>query len=327
MGDILEARRDETETRFEQLQERLITAEALARDKACVYATGSFGRGEASKYSDLDLFIVSRGSLDKPALSNLDEICLKAELIEATRTLAIPEFSGDGEYLAHYTKQELIERLGEPHDDAINTFTARLLLVLESRPLLGQAIYRETINDVIARYWRDFADHRNEFIPGFLANDILRLWRTFCVNYEARTTTEPEEKRAKRKVKNYKLKHSRLLTCYSALLYLLAVYQSKGSVHPQDVVEMTQLSPTSRLQWLLTQESCREAYDTIGRLMCQYRLFLDTTNCSESELVARFFDREARKKYSESENTFGDLMFTALCRVGKGNRFHRLLMV
>jgi hypothetical protein len=327
MGDILEARRDETKTRFEQLQERLAVAEELSRDKACVYATGSFGRGEASKYSDLDLFIVGRGSIDHPELSNLDEICLKAELIEATRTLAIPEFSGDGEYLVHYTKQELIETLGEPHDDAINTFTARLLLLLESRPLLGEAIYREAINDVIARYWRDFADHKNEFIPAFLANDILRLWRTFCVNYEARTTTEPEEKRAKRKAKNYKLKHSRLLTCYSALLYLLAVYQSKQSVPPQDAVEMTQLTPTRRLEWLLGQDSCREAHDTIDKLLQQYRLFLDATNCSESDLVARFLDRAARKKYSESENTFGDLMFTALCRVGRGNRFHRVLMV
>jgi hypothetical protein len=55
-------------------------------------------------------------------------------------------------------------------------------------------------------------------VPAFLANDILRIWRTFCVNYEARTETEPAEKKAKRKLKNYKLEHSRLLTCYSALL-------------------------------------------------------------------------------------------------------------
>ena len=40
---------------------------------------------------------------------------------------------------------------------------------------------------------------KDEFMPAFLANDILRLWRTFCVNYEARTQTEPAEKKAKRK--------------------------------------------------------------------------------------------------------------------------------
>jgi hypothetical protein len=62
---------------------------------------------------------------------------------------------------------------------------------------------------VVEAYWRDFLDHRQAFVPTFLTNDILRLWRTFCVNYEARTQTEPARKKAKRKLKNYKLKHRR----------------------------------------------------------------------------------------------------------------------
>jgi hypothetical protein len=75
--------------------------------------------------------------------------------------------------------------------------------------------YKHVIEEVIAAYWRDYDDHKNEFVPAFLANDILRLWRTFCVNYEARTSTDPPHQRAKRRLKNYKLKHSRLLTSYS----------------------------------------------------------------------------------------------------------------
>jgi hypothetical protein len=77
------------------LQERLRTAEAIVETKACVYATGSFGRLEASQHSDLDLFIVGkkdgkRGSL----LKRLDEICLKADLIEVTRELGSRNFPG-----------------------------------------------------------------------------------------------------------------------------------------------------------------------------------------------------------------------------------------
>src|SRR5258708_26171175 len=67
MGEVLEARRSETTSRFEQLQKRLKDAEELAAGKACVYATGSFGRGEASKHSDLDLFIVGRLDKDRRA--------------------------------------------------------------------------------------------------------------------------------------------------------------------------------------------------------------------------------------------------------------------
>jgi predicted nucleotidyltransferase len=169
-------------------------ADRIARGKACVYATGSFGRGEASKHSDLDLFILGRGD-GKPgldgkegsALSRLDEILVKAELIEVTRQLKIPEFSGDGRWLVHYSLYDFTHTLGTPEDDVTNTFTARLLLLLESCPLVEDAVYKEVTNDVIAAYWRDYEDHKSAFMPAFLANDILRLWRTFCVNYEART--------------------------------------------------------------------------------------------------------------------------------------------
>jgi predicted nucleotidyltransferase len=327
MGEVLETRRSETASRFEQLQKQLSAADKLAADKACVYATGSFGRGEASKYSDLDLFIVGRADKNRRELSNLEEIRIKADLIEATQTLGIPEFSGDGEYLIHYTKQELVETLGKPHDDASNTFTARLLLLLESKPLLEEKVYREAISDVIAAYWRDYADHKSEFIPAFLANDILRLWRTFCVNYEARTFTEPAEKRAKRKLKNYKLKHSRLLTCYSALLYLLATYTTGKTVDPEDAVHMTALSPTGRLEWLLTQSHIAAAYQTVRELLEHYERFLAATDYSEEELVGRFLDAEKSKEYSHSANELGNLTFRALELIGQGNPFHRLLVV
>ena len=229
-ANLLIARWAETDRRLSKIQDSLKDAAKIAGGKGCVYATGSFGRGEASQFSDLDLFIVGRTLDDRRALGNLDEICIKAELVDATRKLRIPDFSGDGAYLVHYTIDELVDALGTSKDDANNTFTARLLLLLESRPLIGEKVYTKAIDDVIAAYWRDFEDHKKEFIPAFLSNDILRLWRTFCVNYEANTRTDPVEKKAKRKVKNYKLKHSRLLTCYLALLYLLAVFKTHKTV-------------------------------------------------------------------------------------------------
>ncbi len=165
MGEVLDNRRAETTARFRSLQNELTEAEALAAGKGCVYATGSFGRGEASRYSDLDLFIVGLTAKGQRALSRLVEIRIKADLIEATQKLKITEFSGDGEYLTHYTEEELVQTLGKPHDDASNTFTARLLLLLESKPVLGNDVYRDVINSVVAAYWRDYAGRENAFIP------------------------------------------------------------------------------------------------------------------------------------------------------------------
>jgi hypothetical protein len=327
MGEVLEARRAETDARFQQLQAALGAAEKLAGQKACVYATGSFGRREASKYSDLDLFIVGLGDRNRRELSKLEEICIEADLIEATQKLGIPEFSGDGEYLVHYTQQDLIETLGKPDDDASNTFTARLLLLLESRPLLGASTYEKVITNVIAPYWRDYTDHKNDFIPAFLANDILRLWRTLCVNYEARTSKEPKEKQAKRKLKNYKLKHSRLLTCYSALLYLLAIFGGQGTVHPDDAINMTRMSPTARLGWLLKQAQIAAAHVKIQNLLDHYEKFLAATDYPEEDLIALFLDPEKSNEYMRSANTLGDLTFQAIEIIGQRSPFHRVLVV
>jgi hypothetical protein len=333
LGELSD-RRLQTESRLVTLREKLEPAKTIAAGKACVYATGSFGRGEASIHSDLDLFIVGKkngrpgpdgkeGSL----LKRLDDIRIKAELIDVTRDMGIPEFSGDGRYLVHYSVHDFTKTLGTPEDDVTNTFTARLLLLLESRALVEDAVYAEILEEVIAAYWRDFEDHKTDFMPAFLANDVLRLWRTFCVNYEARTARAPEREKAKGKIKNYKLKHSRLLTCYSALLSLLATFGAKGCVNPTDALDMITLTPTQRLELLRDDSGLSDARSIIGTLLEQYERFLEATNSDEQQLVDRFMDQRQSREYMNAAYQFGDSVFEALNRMGEGNRFHRLLVV
>ncbi len=135
LGELLKERRKKTAERFAEFQAQLSEAKTLCETEACVYATGSFARGEASDHSDLDLFIVAKGKADGKdrGLSKLNEIIVKADLIQATRELNLPEFSGDGEYLTCHTIKELTGTLGGPKDDVTNTFTARLLLLLRKQ--------------------------------------------------------------------------------------------------------------------------------------------------------------------------------------------------
>lgn len=326
VGNLSERRRS-TKKRLRELRRFLRNAESIAANKACAYATGSFGREEASEHSDLDLFIVGKHSDGGSQLKRLDEICIKADLIEATRYFKIPEFSGDGRYLAHYSVGELTRTLGTPEDDVTNTFTARLLLLLESRPVLGEEVHREVIEEVVAAYWRDYPDHKRNFRPAFLANDILRLWRTFCVNYEARTKRVPEREKAKGKIKNYKLGHSRLLTCYSALLYLLEVHRTRKTVHPSDAIHIAGITPTERLEWLIAESKLPGARQAIRDLLDQYEKFLEVTDCPEERLIERFLDKTVSKDLMSDAYTFGDLMFAALTIVGEGSGLYRLLVV
>jgi predicted nucleotidyltransferase len=325
MGELLDARRRRTAERLEELRANVANGEALVRGRACVYLIGSFARGEASEHSDLDLFIVGRGGEER--LNPLDGICLKADLIRATERMGLPPFSGEGEYLQLHTVSELLDTLGTPKDDSSNTLTARLLLLLESRPLFGADVFDDVVEKVIEKYWRDFHRHSKSFIPAFLANDILRLWRTFCVNYEARTKTDSSEKNAKRKLKNYKLKHSRLLTCYSALAYLLVIHKRASTVRQDDAKHMVSLSPTERIEWISQQLEGRSVTEKTGEILQIYEHFLGTTAAPEQELVQRFMEPEEARPMVDEASQLGRAMYELLATLGNGSDFYRLLVV
>ncbi|HEY0758942.1 MAG TPA: nucleotidyltransferase domain-containing protein [Acidisarcina sp.] len=327
MGVVLDSRRAYTDQRISALGEHLGLAEALCEGRACVYATGSFGRGEAHESSDLDVFIVGHGSKENRDLSRLDEIKIKAQLILATEEVNIERFDGDGKYLEHYTVRELTSTLGKADDDVSNTFTARLLLLLESKPLLAPPVYVAVIENVIDAYWIDYPQNKTDFTPAYLANDILRLWRTFCVNYEARTSREPASKNAERKLKNYKLKYSRLLTCYSGLLYLLALHVRNATVHRQDAMAMISLTPTQRLEWLLSQPDLSDAHDGVLALIRSYEHFLEVTRQPKLELLKIFSDAQDSKRHYVEASAFGDLVFEVIQKIGQGKKLHRLLLV
>lgn len=325
-------RRKNVSGRIDELRSHLTSASSKIAGKACVYATGSFGRLEAGPESDLDLFIVGLDEGDrkkkiyKSKLSNLDATLVKADLISATRTMGIKDFDGDGKYLAHFSVNEIADSLGEPDDDSKNTLTSRLLMLLESTPLLDDGVYPQVIDELLYKYWRDYADHKSDFVPAFFGNDIIRLWRTFCVNYEARTEREPDELKMKGKIKNYKLKHSRVLTCYSALIYMLEVFNRDKNVSPEAAREMVALTPTQRLEWLKENSSNTEVGPKIDQLLALYEDFLRST-ANEDELGARLMDSKLKSTFSQSTYKFGDTIFEIMSLIGNQNRLHRLLVV
>ncbi len=325
MTEIIKQRRESNSQRLRKLSKSLADVEGKADGVACIYVIGSFGRGEASSHSDLDAFIVGRhteNTEELPALAH----DIKNTLMAACAKQGFPEFDRGGDFLNHHTVDHLVKTLGKPEDDAENTFTARLLLLLESRPLIGGDFYDGVLDEVIEAYWRDYKKHKDAFMPMYLANDILRLWRTFCINYEARTHTEPAEKKAKRKLKNYKLKHSRLLTCYSALAYLLTVYKNTGTVHPQDALAMIKMLPTQRLEWI-AEIGAPVAKGHVADVLDRYSRFLVGTDHSETELIETFMDRQSAAPYKKDQSALGNSIYNLLKEIGEDSDFFRLLVV
>lgn len=312
------------------IREKLQCTEGLLKGKACIYATGSFGRGEAGKNSDLDLFIASVYSSceddNNKRLNNLDEILLKSQLITTVRQLKLPEFDGDGEYLKQHTVYDLKKNLGKSKDDYENTFTARLLLLLESTLIVGDVVYDEIIDEIVKVYWRDFNDHPCDFKPMFLANDIQRLWRTLCVSYEAKRPNPPgkaDNETSKARVKNYKLKFSRVLTCYSMILCLLYEYGERRTILHERLVELVKTTPINRVIWLNKQGSSASLQSTLDL----YSQFLEQTSCSNDELADILNDKTEREKRFKEANDFSLNIAEAMLDIGKENDLLQRLIV
>ena len=287
----------------------------------CIYVTGSFGRLEASKYSDLDLFFVEGsdpGNGEPP--SGYDP--LMDALTSKCRDLGFPEFSGDGEYLkVHYLK-DMRDSLGGPDDDYQNRFTARLLLLLESLPIYNKSLYERVVCEITSSYFRDYKGHEEDFHPTFLVNDILRFWKTLCLNYEYRRNTPAtgEKETSKSALRNLKLRFSRMLTCFS-LVIPLAVPRS--SIGPEECMQLMQERPLERLKAVATQSKKPKLWDDIAR---DYGWFLELTGQPRDQTLNWIGSSENRKEAFDLSRRFGDTMYKLLVTVASPQTLRYLVI-
>jgi predicted nucleotidyltransferase len=266
-----------------------------------IYVTGSYGRLEAREDSDLDLFFVSKATapIDRTTKTLVD-----AELIRITQTLGFPAFSNDAQYLEIHLLDEMLEKLGGPEDDFKNFFTARMLLLLESRPVFGDANYKLIIEKIIDSYFRDFHGHTGDFRPLFLVNDVLRFWKTMCLNYEnKRNRDQDRANKNKHHLKNLKLKFSRLLICFSTIIPLFASRTSSR----EEVLNLTGIPPLQRLFNLVKTDEQERLYNQLVEL---YEFFLDVT--SKPDIVDWIGVRENRRSVFPHADEFGTTMFEFL---------------
>lgn len=319
-----------SEKRLAELEKRLLPIDGLLADESlCIYATGSYGRLEAWEKSDIDLFFLCDGDQITRKFSDLKFIRLAAELIDVTEEMGFPEFSKDGRFLEIQYVDQMEEMLGSPEDDGENAFTARMLLLLESRPIYGSGLYKELLGRIIDFYYRDLPGHEDDFEPVFLVNDILRFWRTLTLNYEharfeiSRIDNEDEqvEARAESALKNYKLKVSRLSTCFSMVAHLasrdLPILQS-------DVLALSQLTPRQRFEGLFG--SSKSADELLPEMLATYDTFLDRVQRPEGELLEDFRDPVRRKELMADAAKFGDEIFELLEDLAPRDRFRRLVV-
>lgn len=315
--------------RLLELRHRIAGASAmLGEQPLSVYVTGSYGRLEAWAESDIDLFFLHGGSDDEGPFPYTTFIRIAAALIDSTQAMQFPAFTGDGEYLEVHYVGEMERVLGGREDDYVNAFTARMLLLLESRPLLNDEVYESLLARIIGFYFRDYEDHQADFLPIFLQNDILRFWRTLTLNYEHHrlkllplSGPELANKKADSGVKNFKLKFSRLSTCFSMVAHLSS---AEPPVTPEQVRELCGLTPTDRFRALRGRSDTMDGL--LDDLEDQYAEFLEITQQAETDLQAHFGDSSRRRSALGQANRYGATIYKLLSEITPADRLRYLVI-
>lgn len=328
--DIFAIREQDAERRIGLLRSSLSRQlaelpESSDHPSLCIYATGSLARKEATSHSDLDaFFMLSGGEADKP-LGRIRDVRILNAVLNAQEEAGFPDFSNDGAYLKFLYIDDVVRCIGNRDDDYKNAFTARILLLTESSYLFNDKNFLDFRNKIIDHYFSDFHNHSEDFKPIFLLNDILRFWRTLCLNYEnSRHWREDKDeiKRAKGHLDNLKLKFSRLSICYSFICHLLSQGKALTKGHVSATADKT---PIERLREIESLHP--ELSGLIQKMFREYAWFLEATDRPKDEALEWIAKEECRDDAFDHARKFVSHTGDLVRAIAQKNEYLRYLIV
>jgi hypothetical protein len=298
----LQDRADYSRNLLEKIRADLLKRPSCNRPELCIYAAGSLARHETGRVSDLDLFFIGHRPERKSgqrSISRLEELQAFADLINLNERLELAPFSGDGQYLKIHELDDIISGTGSVEDDSENLFTTRLLLLLESTAIAGEGVYNCALDKVLEMYFRDTVG-RKGFRPLFLLNDLLRYWRTLCLNYERDRFVQgkPWWKR------NLNLKFSRKLTVFSSVLAIV----SNQIETAKDFKPFVLMTPMQRLAAALDHLADLSLFQEFRAVLDDYEDFLSAKSHKELEGDQR---PPPLEEFSEKAQRFDDFLHQA----------------
>ncbi|MBL0309573.1 MAG: nucleotidyltransferase domain-containing protein [Bacteroidetes bacterium] len=197
---------------------------------------GSLARNECTEGSDLDWTLLIDGQAN--SVHRASELSVKQALEKIE--LAKPGTTG---VFGHMTfSHDLIHYIGG-QEDTNHNITQRVLMLLESEKIAVGGIgaqgtaYDRVTRGIIQQYINDDSGFRSERgkqlkVPRFLLNDIIRFWRTMCVDFAYKQREQDGRKWA---LRNLKLRMSRKLIYAKGLLMCFSCYQNENLKNLADI--------------------------------------------------------------------------------------------
>ena len=237
---IFEARRYTAE-RFDEIRSAL---DPPIPESASVVLFGSWARMEYTPHSDDDWAVLTRGADPEDAsIADLVARCADVLGVDERKPGSQDVFG------AAFSCEELIGRIGLD-DDTNTNLTRRMLLLLESRNIVGEA-HAPCWEAVLRKYLsRGTKEHRP---PRFLLNDLVRYWRTICVDFEGKHRDGGDDD-PKWVLRNAKLRTSRKILFAGGLVPVLLCHLMEAADMEAFVAKQFSAPATDRLAAAFLQQ-------------------------------------------------------------------------
>ena len=197
-----------------------------------VVVFGSLARQEWTSGSDVDWTLLIDGQANSVHRSTARELERTLEQLEY-KGISLKQPGAEGIFGNMAFSHDIVHHIGGQADSNRNT-TQRVLLLTEAvalrdpDDLLGPC--ERTVRQVLHRYlvsdsnFHSKADSDSR-IPRFLLNDVVRYWRTMCVDFAYKDWEQEGKKWA---LRNIKLRMSRKLLFFSSLLMVFSCFRNES---------------------------------------------------------------------------------------------------
>jgi len=255
-----------------KLAERRPRLQQLEHDKdVAIVLMGSWGRSEVTSGSDDDYMVLVTGEMRdevRPAKAEIETILDRAP-------------GSQGIFGEPVSSRVMIEKIGLDGDSNTN-LSRRMLFLLESTDATNPELADTTRDQLLDRYLDESVkDYRP---PRFLLNDVIRYWRTMCVDFAGKEYEGPE----KWGLRNVKLRTARKVLFAGGLLPVFECARLTAEQMPEYLREQLRTPPVDRIAEAFLRHG---AADPGGRALGAYDDFLalldDETSRAELEALTR----------------------------------------
>ncbi|GGC48937.1 hypothetical protein [Chelatococcus reniformis] len=231
--DVIKGVRERSESQLESLR-KVAASELGDRSDLIVGVNGSLARRELTSGSDIDLFfLTTNGDIESAAAA-------QRSYRSALEAVGVKMPAEGGVFENPLPIADLVKVIGGSKDTN-ELITRRMLFLLEGEWIVNEVEFRCIRERLIDRYVEEDLDEHK--ICLFLLNDIIRYWRTICVDYENKVQGGKPKA-----IRLIKLRFSRMMLYFGGVVAVEGTGELTTAHKRATLVSRLSLSPIQRIQ-------------------------------------------------------------------------------